>query len=287
MNSARQLDPPIPARETQDGDGVRIKRSLGPAGMGSLDPFLMLDELKADAADAADVAGGFPPHPHRGFETVTYMLEGGFRHEDHMGNRGEITAGGVQWMTAGRGVIHSEMPLQDGGPLHGFQLWLNLPAAEKMRPAAWQDIPASAIPRVSLQNGGEMRLIAGTVDVDGRPVQGAVTDRSTQPTYLDVRLPAAGGHTFTVPEGHAGFLYVYRGELAGPSDGPLVSAQQLARFGAGDRLSLRAGPQGAGFLLLHGRPLGEPVVQYGPFVMNSRAEIEQALRDYRDGHLTD
>lgn len=279
----RNLLTPLPARPATDGDRVRVLRSLGPRGLGSLDPFLMLDELRAPSAASI---GGFPPHPHRGFETVTYMRAGGFRHEDHMGNRGEIGAGGVQWMTAGRGVIHSEMPLAGAGPLHGFQLWLNLPAREKMRDPEWQDIPAERLPRVALPSGGSVRVIAGTVELSGRPVSGPAPARSTDPHYLDVELPPHAGLIMPVPASMAGFVYGYRGALQRDGQGNVVPAHALAPLGAGDRVELQAGADGAGFLLLFGAPLREPVQHHGPFVMNTAAEIDAAVRDYRQGRLT-
>ncbi len=281
MTAFRSLQAPLPAREATDGDGVRILRSLGPRGMGSLDPFLMLDELRAEGREAA---GGFPPHPHRGFETVTYMLEGGFRHEDHMGNQGEVGAGGVQWMTAGRGVIHSEMPLPEQARLHGFQLWLNLPAGEKMRAPGWWDIPARQVPRVGLPGGGEVRVIAGTPEIAGRRIAAGAPARSTDPHYLDVRLPPGGELALSLPASHSGFVYVHDGALL--REGGVVPAHALSQLGPGDTVRLQAGGQGVGVLLLYARPLREPLQHYGPFVMNTAAEIEQAVRDYRAGTLT-
>ncbi|MCM0613482.1 pirin family protein [Marinobacter sediminum] len=279
--TARTLRQVIPGAETSDGAGVRIKRSLGQQPSVRLDPFLMLDEF--GSADAADYISGFPSHPHRGFETVTYMIEGHMLHEDHLGNRGDLRNGGVQWMTAGRGIIHSEMPQQEEGVMRGFQLWLNLPAAEKMTDAGYRDIQPEDIPEIVLA-GGQIKLIAGTLVIDGIPHAGAVTGRSTQPVYADIHLDPAGQVTLPVPETHNGMLYLYDGEASlGNTDLQLSAANVL---GDGDHISVTAGAQGARLLLIAGKPIGEPIVQYGPFVMNTREEIEQTLRDFRDGRLT-
>jgi redox-sensitive bicupin YhaK (pirin superfamily) len=280
MNT-RTLQQVIEAQPTSDGAGVKLRRSIGAAPGLRLDPFLMLDEFSSE--DAADYIAGFPAHPHRGFETVTYMLDGRMRHEDHLGNRGDLGPGDVQWMTAARGIIHSEMPQQQAGRMHGFQLWLNLPAREKMKPAAWRDIPSASIPAVALSGGGRVRLIAGRVELEGRTLDGAVTGLSTEPLYLDVQLPAQGVLALPLPPEHQAFVYAYEGELRiGERVVPHHAAGVLS---AGARLAATAGAQGARFLLLAGKPLREPVVQYGPFVMNTREEIEQALEDYRSGRL--
>ncbi|MFO7528663.1 MAG: pirin family protein [Marinobacter sp.] len=278
LRSVKQI---IPAMETSDGAGVRIKRSLGQHQSVRLDPFLMLDEF--GSAEAADYIAGFPSHPHRGFETVTYMIEGHMLHEDHLGNRGDLRNGGVQWMTAGRGIIHSEMPQQEEGMMRGFQLWLNLPAAEKMTDAGYRDIQPEDIPEIAV-SGGLIRLIAGTVTVEGTTHQGAVTGRSTEPLYADLQLSPDGQVTLPVPAGHNGMLYLYEGDASLGDQALRRSAANV--LGDGDRITVCAGASGARLLLIAGKPLGEPVVQYGPFVMNTREEIEQALRDYRDGRLT-
>lgn len=278
----------IPAVETSDGAGVKLRRSLGQRQNLRLDPFLMLDEFYSDDPD--DYIAGFPSHPHRGFETVTYMLAGHMLHEDHLGNRGHLKDGGAQWMTAGSGVIHSEMPQQNAGLLRGFQLWINLPAADKMQQAHYVDVQADQIPRAALNNGGEAVLLAGTATLDGRDISGFFNGldgikMSTDPIYIDLKL-AANAHTeLRIPADHNAFLYVYDGtaSLAGTALPPAAAAIT----GRGDTLDIVAGDTPAGVLVLAGRPLDEPVVQYGPFVMNSQAEIEQALRDYRDGRLTD
>jgi len=277
----RHLKQVIAGAETSDGAGVRIKRSLGQSPAVRLDPFLMLDEF--GSADAADYFAGFPSHPHRGFETVTYMIEGHMLHEDHLGNRGELRNGGVQWMTAGRGIIHSEMPQQEAGTMRGFQLWLNLPAAEKMSEAGYRDIQPEQIPAIEAGDA-VIKLIAGNLEIDGRVHSGAETGRSTQPIYADLHLAPGGTLHLPVPNSHSGLLYLYEGE-ARLGDAPLrPSAANI--LDDGDQISVTAGPNGAQLLLIAGKPIGEPVVQYGPFVMNTSEEIEQALRDYRDGQLT-
>lgn len=280
--NARIIRHIIPARPAQDGDGVKLHRVISPGGMQMLDPFLMLDEISSD--EAADYIGGFPPHPHRGFETVTYMLDGHMRHEDHMGNVGHLKSGGVQWMTAARGVIHSEMPEQEDGKLHGFQLWINLPAAEKMKPASYRDIPASEIPEVYLPGGGRVRLVAGELDLDGQTTAGAVIGISTQPLFFDVQLNAGERVSIPVAEGHTAIVHVFEGSLT--IAGEAVPRQHLAMLQDGDSVTLSGGESGGRALLLAAKPIGEPVVHYGPFVMNTREEIEQALADYRDGRLT-
>ncbi len=271
----------IPALETSDGAGVRIRRTLGQNQHVRMDPFLMLDEFGSDQPQ--DYIAGFPSHPHRGFETVTYMIEGHMLHEDHLGNRGHLRNGGVQWMTAGRGIVHSEMPQQEEGAMRGFQLWLNLPAAEKMKPAGYRDIQPEEIPQVKL-NGGHIRLIAGEVRLDDRTYQGAVTGGSTEPLYADLHLDPDG--ELSVPiAGHLNALvYLYHGSAS--VDGTPLQKSAATLLTDGERITVKGGPEGARLLLIAGCPIGEPVVQYGPFVMNSREEIEQTLRDYQNGRLT-
>jgi redox-sensitive bicupin YhaK (pirin superfamily) len=287
--SARTLVQVIESIPTSDGAGVKLRRSLGSQRGLYVDPFLMLDEFYSD--NPHDYIGGFPAHPHRGFETVTYMLDGHMRHEDHLGNRGELGPGDVQWMTAARGIIHSEMPQQSEGRMRGFQLWINLPSKEKMKPAAYRDIPASEIPRVLLPLGGEVKVIAGVLTLDETTTDGPINGRgaklSTDPSYLDVRLPAGAEFKHQVASGHSAFLYTYEGSA---KVGTAAAAKPLPHGAAGvlsdgDSVRVEAGTEGARFLLLVARPLREPVVQYGPFVMNTREEIEQALADYRDGRL--
>ncbi len=283
--TTRTLTQTIRSVATSDGAGVKLRRSLGSVPGLRLDPFLMLDEFGTDNPD--DYIAGFPPHPHRGFETVTYMLDGHMRHEDHMGNVGELTQGGVQWMTAGRGVIHSEMPQQEHGRMRGFQLWVNLPAAEKMKPAAYRDIPAPEIPTLA-HAGGRVKVIAGDFGDGGRAVTGPVTGLTTEPLFYDVILPAGGVFTAAVPGGHNAFVYPYEGSLGVGAAGerqPLAT-QSLGVLAHGERIEAAAGSDGARFLLLAGKPLREPVAQRGPFVMNTQQEIEQAIADYNSGTLT-
>ena len=280
--NARTVTAVVEGHPTSDGAGVRLFRVFSPNDPSGLDPFLLLDEFRSD--EAADYIAGFPPHPHRGFETVTYMLEGEMLHEDHLGNRGRLTSGSVQWMTAGRGVIHSEMPQQEEGRMHGFQLWINLPAAEKLKEAAYRDIPPEAVPEAPLAGGGLARVIAGRLDLDGTPVDGAVTGVSTDPLYVDLHLPADAMQTVPVTAGHTALVYVYEGAVT--VAGETVRAHRLARLGDGDAVRLQAGDDGARVLLLAARPLREPVVHHGPFVMNTPEEIAQAIADYREGRLT-
>jgi hypothetical protein len=251
-----------------------------------VDPFLMLDEFSSE--NPGDYIAGFPSHPHRGFETVTYLLDGHMLHEDHLGNRGDLKTGGVQWMTAGRGIIHSEMPQQEDGRMRGFQLWINLPAREKMKQAGYRDLQADEIPVARLQNGGTVKVIAGTVDFEGIKTAGPIQGVTTEPTYLDVVLPAGARFSHAIDGEHSAFLYPYEGQLSVGADGsarPLNSHSAGVLTSGGDRIEVTAGPKGASFLVLAGRPLREPVVQYGPFVMNTRQEIEQAVRDFQSGAL--
>jgi len=279
--STRKLQQVIDAQPTSDGAGVKLRRSIGSLPGLRLDPFLMLDEFSSE--EASDYIAGFPSHPHRGFETVTYMLDGRMRHEDHMGNRGDLGPGDVQWMSAARGIIHSEMPQQKEGRMRGFQLWINLPAREKMKPASYRDIPAGEIPVVALPGGAQVKVIAGQVQADGVRTEGAIRGVSTEPVYLDVVLPAGSRFEQALPEAHNAFVYAYEGSLRiGEREVPRHAAGVLS---AGSRFEAEAGPEGARFILLAGKPLREPVVQYGPFVMNTREEIEQALDDYRRGRL--
>jgi quercetin 2,3-dioxygenase len=287
--TTRSLSHVIPSVPTSDGGGVQLRRSLGSQRGMHVDPFLMLDEFYSDNPD--DYLAGFPAHPHRGFETVTYMLDGHMRHEDHLGNRGDLGPGDVQWMTAARGIIHSEMPQQSHGRMRGFQLWLNLPSAEKMKAAHYRDIPAAQIPSVALSRGGEVRVIAGTLSVDGKatdgPVNGAGGKLTTDPSYLDVRLPAGAEFEGAVPSSHNAVIYLYEGgaEIGAAGAATALPHRAAGVLSHGDLVRVRAGEQGARFLLLAAKPLREPVVQYGPFVMNTREEIEQAIADYRDGRF--
>lgn len=279
----RELQSVIQSQGTTDGAGVRIQRSLGAGPMLRHDPFLMLDEFYSDNPD--DYIAGFPSHPHRGFETVTYMLDGHMRHEDHLGNRGDLGPGDVQWMTAARGIIHSEMPQQTEGRMRGFQLWINLPAAEKMKLASYCDIPAREIPVVEIP-GGKVRVIAGRFVQDGQETAGPVQGISTEPLYLDVVLAPDAQFSAPVAKGHNAFVYLYEGNLKLGDAGSEVPERAAGLLTDGDEVRVTAGAEGASFLLLAARPIGEPVAQYGPFVMTTRDELEQALADYRDGRLT-
>jgi redox-sensitive bicupin YhaK (pirin superfamily) len=281
----KQLQSIIQGKATSDGAGVRIKRSLGQTQGVRFDPFLMLDEFGSESAN--DYMGGFPSHPHRGFETVTYMLEGHMLHEDHMGNKGHLKNGDVQWMTTGRGIIHSEMPQQEHGLMRGFQLWLNLPAAEKMKPAAYKDIPASEIPIANLGNGGCIKVIANTAVIDGKIISGPIQGLTTDPIYWDVHLPLAGVFAHAIPASHNTFIYVYEGEVAIGDLERKLSAGNAGLLSAGDEISVKALTTDTRFILLAGKPLNEPIAQYGPFVMNTPEEIEQTIQDYRNGVLTD
>src|SRR3990172_2058492 len=284
--TTRTLKTLIRSIPASDGAGVKLRRSLGQSDAARLDPFLMLDEFSSE--DPNDYVAGFPDHPHRGFETATYILDGHMLHQDHLGNRGHLKSGGVQWMTAGRGIIHSEMPQQDRGRMRGFQLWINLPAREKMKPAGYRDIQADQIPVVALPNGGRVKVVAGTLEADGRSTPGPIQGATTAPLYFDVELPAGAAFAHPLPADYNAFVYPFEGSV---SVGPTGAARTLKTHSAGfltagDQVEVTAGPEGGWFLLLAGRPIDEPIVQYGPFVMYTRAEIEQAIRDYQTGALT-
>lgn len=277
----RTIERILTAAPASDGGGVKLYRIVAPDGMRGLDPFLMVDDFGSDRAD--DYIAGFPPHPHRGFETVTYMLEGRMLHEDHLGHRGLLESGGVQWMTAGRGVIHSEMPQQEAGRMRGMQLWVNLPAAEKMKDPAYRHLPAEEIPVATLPSGVSVKIVAGSFADGERSMQGAAKGISTDPLYLDVRLPPGAGLEIPVERGHRALVYVHQGQLE--IAGEPVSVRQMAVLGDGDGLELRAASEAAGALVLAARPLREPIVHYGPFVMTTREEIRQAIADYESGRL--
>jgi len=286
-SQARQLERTIPGMETSDGAGVKLRRSIGSGQATRFDPFLMLDEFGTDNPD--DYIAGFPPHPHRGFETVTYMIDGHMMHEDHLGNVGHLKSGGVQWMTAGRGVIHSEMPQQDKGRMRGFQLWINLPASEKMKPASYRDIPADELPVVSLGSGVKIKLIAGQLELQsGQALSGPINEKpgamATDPLFVDLTMPAATSHRLSVPAGHHALVYAYEGSVA--IGGKVLPTRNAGLLGDGDFVEIEAGSKDVRLILIAGKPLDEPVVQYGPFVMNTSAQIEQALDDYRHGRLT-
>ncbi len=271
----------LTGRPTSDGGGVRLVRVITPES--KLDPFLMLDEFDSDEPN--DYIAGFPSHPHRGFETVTYMLDGHLLHEDHLGNRGDLVAGGVQWMTAGRGIIHSEMPQQIAGRMRGFQLWLNLPARDKMKPAGYRDLDPEEIPHVRLGDS-EVTVVAGTFHSDGiDPVSGPVVGGATDPLYLDLAIRPGATIPVGIPSGHTALVYVFEGGVE--INGQRVAKGSLGHLSDGDSVDITAGSESGRVLLLAARPLREPVVSYGPFVMNTVAEIEQALRDFRSGQLTE
>ncbi|MDE2229959.1 MAG: pirin family protein [Alphaproteobacteria bacterium] len=264
----------IPAN---DGDGVKLTRIIGNPVLDSLDPFLLLDEIRSD--DGADYIGGFPEHPHRGFETVTYVLAGRMRHGDNKGHRGLLTPGSVQWMTAGRGIVHSEMPEQQDGLMWGFQLWVNLPATHKMMPPRYQDIEPTLIPEVALAGGAKVRVLAGAFNGAKGPVADIVTD----PLLLDVRVAGKGDVSLPIPAMHNAFAYVFDGEAQIGEPATRVARGHVAVLGAGDAVKLSGGP--GRVLLAVGKPLNEPVARYGPFVMNTSDEIRQAIADYQSGRF--
>ena len=276
---SRGVERVVNGQFVMDGAGVKIKRVLTGQLQRRLDPFLMLDAFGSDKA--GDYIAGFPEHPHRGFETVTYMLNGRMRHRDSAGNEGLVTNGGVQWMTAGRGVIHSEMPEQDEGLMEGFQLWLNLPAKDKMMAPWYRDIPAENVPRFTTGEGVTVQVIAGAT----HGVAGAVQREHTQPLYLDLEIPAGVSVEQPVPQGHNAFFYVYRGEVV--VDGKGVGSGRMAILdnapGAdGVRIKALAPTR---LILLAGRPLNEPIAQHGPFVMNTTEQLHQAVDDFRAGRF--
>ena len=282
VQRSRGVERIVRGQPTSDGDGVKLTRVLTQPLQKRLDPFLMLDAFGSDAA--SDYIGGFPSHPHRGFETVTIMLEGRMRHQDSVGNVGLLEPGSVQWMTAGRGIIHSEMPEQEEGRMAGFQLWVNLAAKDKMTAPAYRDVPPAGVPVLTLDGGVQLRVIAGSA----LGVSGAVTRPTTEPLVLDLLLPAGATFDAAIPAGHNAFVYVYRGGLAvdaGESTTAVPAQRMAVLANAKDRdgVRLRAGDDGARALLIAGKPLNEPIAQYGPFVMNTQAEIFQAVEDFRAG----
>lgn len=272
----REVSKVIAGVAATDGAGVELTRVIGSSRLNMLDPFLLLDRFSSDKPE--DYIAGFPPHPHRGFETVTYLLHGRMRHKDSAGHEGVIEAGGVQWMTAGRGVIHSEMPEQEDGLLAGFQLWINLPAANKMDPAAYQEYGRDGIPVEIRENGVAVRVVAGTTS---RGTRGPVMQPLTEPLYLDVDIPAGAALAEALPEGHNAFVFVIEGRAV--IGGHVLEREQLAVLTHGKAVTVAAGEEGARFLLVAGRPLREPVARGGPFVMNTRDEIQQAFTDYNSG----
>lgn len=279
VQQPRTVERLVAGHATQDGAGVRLTRVLAGPLQVRLDPFLMLDAFGSD--NPGDYIAGFPDHPHRGFETVTYMLEGRMRHRDSAGNEGLLESGGVQWMTAGRGVIHSELPEQTEGRMEGFQLWLNLPGKDKMCAPWYRDFAAREIPELSAP-GVTVRVIAG----HSHGVDGAVQREATQVLYLDVHLDAGAVFEQTIPASHHGFVYVYRGS-ARVADTEVARQRMavLAQSETADGVRVQAGAEGARLLVLAGQPLNEPIAQYGPFVMNTQAQLLQAVQDYQQGRL--
>jgi redox-sensitive bicupin YhaK (pirin superfamily) len=283
---SRSVERTVRGQATSDGDGVKLTRVLTQPLQQRLDPFLMLDAFGSDAA--ADYIGGFPDHPHRGFETVTIMQEGRMRHHDSVGNVGLLEPGSVQWMTAGRGIIHSEMPEQEAGRMAGFQLWVNLAAKDKMQPPAYRDVAPADVPQYTTEAGVSVRVIAG----QSRGVAGAVTRPATEPVVLDITLPAGASFEAELPSGHNAFAYVSTGAVDVGNAAPTrVEAERMAILGndagaVGVRLCAAADPAvPARVLLVAGRPLGEPIAQYGPFVMNTTAELQRAVSDFQRGVL--
>lgn len=266
---------------TSDGAGVKLTRVIGGPDLPDLDPFLMLDEFGTDQPE--DYLAGFPSHPHRGFETVTYMLDGRMRHKDNHGHEGLLTPGSVQWMTAGRGLVHSEMPEQESGRMRGFQLWINLPAKDKMTAPKYQEYAPDSIPQVRPAEGVTVKVIAGTVD----GVAGPIAQPATEPVYLDIALAPGASWSFDLPAGHNAFAYAYEGAatVGEGDDARALETQELAVLGGGERLLLRAGQQALRMILVAGRPLREPVAKYGPFVMNTKQELMQAFVDFQEGRF--
>jgi redox-sensitive bicupin YhaK (pirin superfamily) len=275
---SRAVERVVKGVATSDGAGVKLTRVLTQPLQRRLDPFLMLDAFRNENAD--DYIGGFPDHPHRGFETITYMLAGRMRHRDSAGNEGLLEPGGAQWMTAGSGLVHSELPEQEAGLMEGFQLWLNLPARNKMIAPSYRDLPAASIPERVEASGVRVRVIAG----ESQGVAGAVQRPDTEPLYLDVHLPADAHFSEPLPVTHNAFLYVYRGSIS--LQETAVAERHMAILANDGREGVTVhAPEGARLLLIAGRPLNEPLAQYGPFVMNTGEEIRQALEDYRRGNF--
>jgi redox-sensitive bicupin YhaK (pirin superfamily) len=275
--SKRKVVRVITGMPTSDGAGVELVRVIGQPALMELDPFLLLDAFRSDNPN--DYIGGFPSHPHRGFETVTYLLNGRMRHKDNAGNEGVIAPGGVQWMTAGKGIVHSEMPEQENGLLEGFQLWINLPASHKMSEPAYQEYDAENIPLESRQ-GTSIRVITGNTS---QGTQGPVLQPLTEPLYLDVTLDSDTEFSETLPELHNAFIYVVKGSLA--LEEHRLAAGQLATLGKGGRVNLRSNQQGARFLLIAGKPIAEAIARSGPFVMYTQSELRQAFIDYQSGQF--
>ena len=278
---ARQVGQIVEPEPVTEGAGVRLKRSIGTGRLNYVDPFLLLDDFAS--SNPRDYEAGFPLHPHRGIETVTYVLRGEVHHKDTLGNSGSIGAGDVQWMTAGRGIMHEEMPQVRPEGIAGFQLWVNLPAKLKMTRPRYQDVRAAEIPELKKEGGAGVRVITGTVDGVSGPVSGIAAN----PIYLDVSVPAHASFLQPIERGHTAFAYVFEGEAkfagGGKEDGALVSHPRLVVFGDGDYVEVVTGKQPVRFLLVSGKPLHEPVARYGPFVMNTEQDIQQTLLELRQG----
>ena len=277
FHGVRRVAQLVRGQPTSDGAGVKLTRVIGTQALPQFDPFLLLDEFGSD--DPSAYIAGFPDHPHRGFETVTYMLEGRMRHRDNKGHEGVLESGGVQWMTAGRGIVHSEMPEQREGRMRGFQLWVNLPARDKMKQPRYQEFGAEKFPTAALSPGARAKVIAGRLGGAVSPIEGIAVD----PLYVDLRLESGVEVELPIPTGHAAVLYVFEG--AADAAGTDVVRGILAVLGDGSSIRLRAGGEGAALLIIAGRPIGEPIARYGPFVMNTRDEIAQAFADYRAGRF--
>ncbi|VAV91868.1 Pirin [hydrothermal vent metagenome] len=280
MTVSRKIIKICPGLAASDGAGVKLIRLIGSPELDMLDPFLLFDNFESDDPD--DYIGGFPSHPHRGFETVTYILAGRMRHKDNAGHEGVIAAGDVQWMTAGRGIIHSEMPEQEDGLLQGFQLWVNLPAKDKMMAPRYQEFSAKEIPFEVLDNGVTIKVISGETD---RGTAGMVRNTSTNPLYFDISLKAGSSITQSLPEQYNAFIYVIEGAALANEDGIKAGPRDLAILGNGDHITIMSPDEDSRLLLIAGERLNEPVARAGPFVMNTRAEVLQAFQDYQNGNF--
>jgi len=276
MQHPKKIASVIRPQLVSEGAGVKLQRSIATRTLNYLDPFLLLDHFDSNRPE--DYLAGFPMHPHRGIETVTYVLDGSVHHQDSLGNAGTIGKGDIQWMTAGGGILHEEMP-QRSDRMNGFQLWVNLPAKQKMMHPRYQDVPSKAIPQVQRNDGSLIRVVAG--NVDGTP--GAVTDIAADPLYLDVTVPPQSKFTYPIPAGHNSFSYIFEGSGSFGEEGSNVTAPTLIVWGDGDFIEVTTKDSLVRFLLVSGKPLNEPVARYGPFVMNTKEEIEQALDDLRRG----
>jgi redox-sensitive bicupin YhaK (pirin superfamily) len=277
VKTLRSVKRRVQGEKTADGAGVRLTRVIGSHQLLQLDPFLLLDDFRSDNPD--DYIGGFPPHPHRGFETVTYLLAGKVEHKDNAGHAGVLNAGGVQWMTAGRGVIHSEMPMQEDGLLAGFQLWVNLPAEKKMSPPRYQEFNQAEIPEEKREGGVVVRVVAGKTS---RGTRGPVIELATPVSYFDISLPAGSRISEYLPESYNAFVYLIEGEVA--IDGSQLGQYDLAELDQGDKLEIEA-KTASRLLLVAGEPINEPIARRGPFVMNNQAELDQAFDDYQAGRF--